>query len=279
MIGAAVARPLPIKCLLVSKIRHAPRATTGLLPLRAGTEVDAHRHDEHQIVYGGRGVLAVTTDAGSWAAPATRALWIPAGTVHEHRAHGDTDLHLVGLPVAVNPLGLDRPAVIEVAPLLRELIIAYTRQTELPTDRSAGRTADHATRRTAERRRLRAVLLDQLRHSTERPVHVPAARDPRLVAVCAILRDNPAEGRTLARLGAATGVSDRTLTRLCRAELGMSFPQWRTQLRLHHALLLLAEDTPVTVVAHRCGWASTSAFIDVFRRAFGHTPGSWRARP
>lgn len=246
-------------------IRHSPRATTGLLPLRAGAEVDAHRHDEHQIVYAGRGVLSVTTDAGSWVAPGTRAIWVPAGTVHEHRAYGDTDLHLVGLPVTDNPLRLTRPAVLEVAPLLRELIIAYT-----------GRAEPH-TGGTAERRRLRAVLLDQLRRSTQRPVHVPTARDPRLVAVCDVLRADPADPRTLTQLGAATGVSDRTLTRLCRAELGMSFPQWRTQLRLHHALCLLADDTPVTVVAHRCGWASSSAFIDVFRRAFGHTPGAWRA--
>ncbi|MFF4531280.1 hypothetical protein ACFY1P_18635 [Streptomyces sp. NPDC001407] len=33
-----------------------------------------------------------------------------------------------------------------------------------------------------------------------------------------------------------------------------------------------ADGEPVTVVAHRCGWASSSAFIDVFRRAFGYTP-------
>ncbi|MER6998607.1 helix-turn-helix transcriptional regulator [Streptomyces sp. NPDC000410] len=241
------------------EIRHAPHATTGLRPLPAGTGIDAHRHDEHQIVYAGRGMLSVTTDAGSWIAPATRAIWIPAGTVHEHRAYGDTDLHLVGLPVRDNPLGLDRPAVIGVGPLLRELIIAYT---------------EHPADLTAERRRLRAVLLDQLRHSAEQPVHVPAAKDPRLVAVCAVLRENPADNRTLAQLGAVAGVSDRTLTRLCRAELGMTFPQWRTQLRLHHALRLLAEDTPVTVVAHRCGWASSSAFIDVFRRSFGRTPGA-----
>lgn len=52
----------------------------------------------------------------------------------------------------------------------------------------------------------------------------------------------------------------------------MTFPQWRTQLRLYQALVLLAEDTPVTTVAHRCGWSSASAFIDVFRRAYGHTP-------
>lgn len=53
----------------------------------------------------------------------------------------------------------------------------------------------------------------------------------------------------------------------------MTFPQWRTQLRLYHALRMLADDLPVTTVAHRCGWSSTSAFIDVFRRAFGYTPG------
>lgn len=246
----------------MSKIRHNPRASTGLRPLPAGAGVDAHWHDENQIVYAGRGVLSVTTDAGSWIAPATRAIWIPAGTVHEHRAYGDTDLHLVGLPVKDNPLRLDQPAVIGVGPLLRELIITYTEQ-------PAGLAA--------ERRRLRAVLLDRLRHSAQQPVYVPAARDPRLVAVCAILRDNPADNRTLARLGVVAGVSDRTLTRLCRAELGMSFPQWRTQLRLHHALRLLAEDIPVTAVAHQCGWASSSAFIDVFRRAFGHTPGTHRA--
>jgi hypothetical protein len=35
------------------------------------TGIPAHRHDDHQIVYPGRGVLAVTKDKGSWIAPAT----------------------------------------------------------------------------------------------------------------------------------------------------------------------------------------------------------------
>lgn len=55
---------------------------------------------------------------------------------------------------------------------------------------------------------------------------------------------------------------------------GVQGPQWRTQLRLQRALVLLAEKEPVTAVAHWCGWSSASAFIDVFRRTFGHTPGS-----
>lgn len=120
-----------------------------------------------------------------------------------------------------------------------------------------------------------AVLLDQLRASPLQPLHLPAPADLRLAAVCALLHADPADRRGLAELSAqaGAGAGERTLSQLFRAELGMTFPQWRTQLRLHHALRLLAVDTPVTAVAHRCGWSSTSAFIDVFRRAFGHTPG------
>ncbi|MFB4274984.1 helix-turn-helix domain-containing protein [Nonomuraea sp. MTCD27] len=243
-------------------IRHLPEAPTGRRSLAPGAGIDAHRHDTHQIVYACRGVLSVTTDAGTWVAPANRAIWVPAGTVHEHRAHGDTDVRLVGL--TDNPLGLDRPAVLAVGPLLRELIVAYT---GTPAS-GGGRHSDGG-----ERGRLLGVLLDQLKRAPEQPLHLPTARDPRLAAVCAALHRDPADNSTLARLAARSGTSDRTLARLFRAELGMSFPQWRTQLRLHHALLLLADDVPVTAVAHRCGWASASAFIDVFGRAFGYTPG------
>lgn len=206
-------------------------------------------------------MVAVTTDAGTWVAPPTRALWIPAGTVHEHRAFGRVDLHCVGLPTRLNPLSLAAPAVLAVGPLLRELILEYTRT---PQDDSA------------ERRRMLGVLLDQLRASPLQPLHLPAPTDPRLAAVCALLHADPADSRGLAELAAqaGAGAGERTLSRLFRAELGMTFPQWRTQLRLHHALRLLAVDTPVTAVAHRCGWSSASAFIDVFRRAFGHTPGT-----
>lgn len=234
-------------------------ATTGRRPIQAGGGIEPHWHDRHQIVYAGRGVLSVTTDAGSWVAPASRAIWIPAGTLHQHRAYGETTLHTVGLEE--NPLELEAPSALVVSPLLRELILTYTADED----------------ESAERRRLRAVLLDQLRRSPQRPTYLSTARDPRLAAVCTLLQNDPADNRTLAELGSEVGASERTLSRLCKADLGMSFPQWRTQLRLHESLRHLAEGESVTRVAHQTGWASTSAFIDTFRRAFGHTPGARKA--
>ncbi|MFD8667643.1 AraC family transcriptional regulator [Streptomyces microflavus] len=245
----------------MKSIRHESIAPTRTQWVAAGTDIDAHRHDDHQIIYAARGVLAITTDIGTWIAPATRAIWVPAGTVHAHHAHGALDLRLVGLPATDNPLGLDAPTVLTVKPLLRELILAYTRD---PDDDGA------------ERNRLRAVLLDQLAASAQQSLHLPTPTDSRLKEICDILRANPSEQRTLAVLSKETGVSARTLSRLFTSDLGMTFPQWRTQLRLYQALVLLAEGVPVTTVAHRCGWSSASAFIDVFRQAYGHTPGRHR---
>ncbi len=243
----------------MSDIRHTPRAPTRTRTLQAGQSIDPHRHDDHQLVYAGSGVVAVTTDAGTWFAPGTRAIWVPAGCVHAHRARGALELHLVGLPVAEDPLGLVGPTVLSVGPLLRELIIAFVRDGD--GDRP-------------ELRRLRTVLFDQVRVAPQQQVQLPAPDDPRLRAVCDLLRADPADPRSLAALGREVGAAERTLSRLFRRELGMTFPQWRTRLRLYTALQMLADDVPVTLVAHRCGWASASAFIDVFRRAFGHTPGS-----
>ena len=223
------------KCRLMSETRQAEPAVTLSRRMAGGTAVDAHRHDGNQIVYASRGVLSVTTDAGAWIAPGSPAIWVPAGAMHEHRAYGVTVLHTVGLPGRANPLRITRPAVLVVGPLLRELIIAYTHD---PQEESPARW------------RLRSVLLDQLRTTPQQGIHLPSARDPRLAEVCDLLLRDPADPRGLAELGAAVGVSHRTLTRLFGQEMGMTFPQWRTQLRLHLALRLLAEGLPVTTVGH-----------------------------
>lgn len=52
----------------------------------------------------------------------------------------------------------------------------------------------------------------------------------------------------------------------------MTFYEWRTQLRICHALVLLAEGHDTTRVAHACGWANPSSFIAAFTAIVGTTP-------
>lgn len=226
----------------------------------AGGRIARHHHREHQIVYPSSGAVEVWTEHGRWIAPADSAVWIPAGCAHEHRFYGPTRFHCVGFaPTGSGDRAL--PAVISASPLLRELIIACSAPDDLPAD---------------EAERLTTVLLDRVRRSPDEPLRLPAPTDPRLRDACALVEDDLSIPWTLAGLGARAGTSERTLTRLFRTEFGLTYPGWRTRLRLHHAVRLLAGSVPVTEVAHRCGWSSASAFIDVYRRALGHTPGAHR---
>ncbi len=244
----------------MSEIRHEPLARTVGWQLAGGDIIDRHRHDDHQLVYVSAGVLEVQTAAGSWVVSQDRAVWLPAGTWHEHRFYGTSSFHTVGFPVGEPPWLEQDPTLVSVSPLLRELLIAC---------------ADPALTR-AEVRRVRAVIGDQLKRSAQRPMTLPTPRDPRLIDACARVRDRLDQHITLADLAYQVGASQTTLSRLFRCELGMTYPQWRTNIRLLNAAILLSSGTPVTETAHRCGWQTTSSFIDTFRRAMGQTPGSYK---
>lgn len=236
---------------------HGPATSAQALP--PGARIERHRHPLHQIVYPSAGAVSVTTPAGTWITPANRAIWIPAGCWHQHKFHGHTQFHGVALEPGRYRRGPTAPAVLAVNPLMRELIIACSQ---------TGATD------TAEHHRMLAVLHDQLQTtSAVEPLWIPTPVDGRLRQACALIADHLREPLTLQQIGHRVGVGQRTLSRLFRDELAMTFPQWRTQLRLQRALALLAERRDVTSVASECGWATASAFIDSYRRAFGHTPG------
>jgi AraC-like DNA-binding protein len=206
-------------------------------------------------------VLSVRTEGGTSVVPANRIAWTPAGHTHVHRAHGDTDMRIVFLAPATARLMPGHPAVFTASGLAREALLALT--TAPDRDRAA-------------RARLHRVLVDELREAPEQPLHLPEPRDDRLRALARILSDNPADTTPLAHLGRSVGASGRTLSRLLHDELGMTFHQWRTQLRICHALVLLAEGHDTASVAHACGWANPSGFIAAFTAIVGATPGRHR---
>ncbi|WP_075016176.1 AraC family transcriptional regulator [Actinacidiphila rubida] len=225
-------------------------------------------HARGHLVHAARGVLSLQTERGTSIVPSNRVAWTPAGFTHRHRAHGDTDMRIVFLPPSLARLVPDRPAVFPTSGLAREVLLALT----------GPRDGDPAPAyRGPARARLLRVLVDELRAADEQPLHLPEPRDDRLRALARMLDENPADNATLAELGSRAGASARTLSRLFRAELGMTFYEWRTQLRVHHALVLLAEGHDTLRTAYACGWANPSGFIAAFTHLIGTTPGRYRA--
>jgi AraC-like DNA-binding protein len=225
-------------------------------------------HSSGHLVYAARGVLAVHTERGMSIVPANRVAWIPAGTGHDNRAHGDTDMRIVFLPPSLARLVPDHPAVFLASGLAREVLLALT------GPRNYGEGASGYSR--AARSRLLRVLVDELHEAREQPLQLPEPHDDRLRAIARILWESPADNSSLATLGKTIGASTRTLSRLFRHELGMTFYEWRTQLRIYHALVLLADGHDTTQTAAACGWANPSSFIAAFTHVIGTTPGRYR---
>ena len=274
---------ITLDCRIMSATRQAPTLHTPP-PLTRRLlahldRVEPHFHTDNQIIYPSSGVLTVTTRTGICVVPPRRALWLPVGQPHAYQAWGDAQVCAVLLPSDVNPLGLDRPTLLAVSPLMREVLIALTEpEPEPESEVESGPSAEVGPRAGFRPRaeRLRAVLFDELEPAGVDPVVLPEPRDDRLRAIAALLHEDPADDRSLAAFGRVVGAGERTLSRLFRAELGMGFPQWRGQLRLLHAALRLLGGQTVQRVAYDCGYSSPSAFVAAFRRAFGTTPGQYQ---
>lgn len=230
----------------------------------AGWDTGRHRHRRAQLVFATRGIMTVTTDSGLWVVPPQRAVWVPAEADHALKMHDFVQLRTLYIDPTLAPDLPQDPQVLAVTPLLRELVL---RLMSLP----AKATAEGAGSR------LVAVMLDELRGGSEAPLHLPEPTDPRLRRICAALRHQPADPRSLVEWGKEVGASQRTLARRFQAETGMGFAAWRQQARLLAALPLLADGRSVISVALDVGYDGPSAFIAAFKRSFGVTPGRYLA--
>lgn len=230
--------------------------------LADGAVIPRHSHDHAQLLYASAGMMRVHTTVGTWVVPPQRAVWIPAGIEHEVSCIGHVAMRTVYvLPEAAPWLPADC-RVMDVSPLTRELVLAAM---TLPEGYSLK----------GPEARLVSVLLDQIRAAPMTRLHLPMPQDRRLHAITRGLAANPADARPLEDWARVSGASARTLSRLFLRETGMSFRLWRQQLRLHEALARLAMGEPVTRVAFAVGYESPSAFIAMFRRLLGETPGRY----
>jgi AraC-like DNA-binding protein len=99
--------------------------------------------------------------------------------------------------------------------------------------------------------------------------------DDRALQVAKMLSENPADERTLAEWGQDVGASSRTLARAFLSGTGLPFARWRAIVRLRCAMEALGSREPVSEVARKVGYESSSAFVAAFRRETGITPARY----
>ncbi len=229
---------------------------------RDGDVVPPHRHTRAQLIHAVTGVMRVTARSTAFVVPPGRAVWMPAHTTHAIRMAGAVAMRTIFVERAALPEALDDCVIVEVSPLLRELILAAIAMRPAEADGARARA-------------IWALIRAELVAGRVVPLRLPLPEDRRARRLCEALLADPAAPFGLDGWADRAGASARTVSRLFRRETGMSFGAWRQQARLAEAVARLAQGQAVGAVAGALGYRSAAAFTQMFRRALGRTPGAY----
>lgn len=223
-----------------------------------------HRHRRAQLLYGAIGIMQVETADGSWTVPPRRAVLIPPGTDHQVLMDGVSTRSLY-LESAAVPWFPARCQVVEVSPLLRELLLAAV---DIPAE------YDRHGRDGA----LVELVLHEIRNLAPLPFDLPLPARADLRELCEAFQSAPNVREAPSEWAARLGVSTRTFNRLFLAGTGLSFQRWRQRACVLHAIRLLSAGRTVTRVAAELAYNTPAAFSTMFGKQTGTAPSSFQPR-
>lgn len=224
-----------------------------------------HAHERAQLLYASAGVMSVITEDSSFTIPPQRGVWMPPGIQHEALCKGQVSLKTLYVEPGFDERLPRQCQTLKISPLLRELI-------------QEACNLDIEYRLGGREERIMDLIIDEIAEAVEHPIsalHVPMPQNPRLVRICRAIMQDPSQEDQLDQWAEVAGMGRRTFTRAFRRETGISFAEWRQQVRLAEALSLLSLGRSVTSVAFDVGYNSPSAFTSMFQRAFGAAPSQY----
>ncbi len=218
-----------------------------------------HSHPHAQLLYAVNGVVSLTTDNGTWVVPPSRAVWLPPHIEHVTASHTNVQFRSLLIDAASNAALPKECMVVEVTPLLRELILKLADLAGKPVHQEMAEAV------------IRLMLLE-FAFLPAQPLSLPRPKHPALTAFCEAMLGDLANTIPIEKAAAGLNMSRATLMRLFQRETGLSLGRWRQQARMLKALTLLAEGRSILDIALECGYESPSAFSAMFRRSLGRSP-------
>lgn len=225
---------------------------------------DSHSHPRGQFIYSSRGVTRVVTAQGVYLIPCSQAFWCPPNHQHTLYFLGEVTITNLFIDPSCSKKLPDKLQVVDVSPLLKELIL---KAVNINTDYS-NRGKEH---------RLMEVILDEISELKSAPLTLPWSEDSKLMPIMQAIFNEPTNAKNIVQWADLSYVSSRTLARLFKKEVNMTFSEWRMQARLFYALEKLYEGKSVTYISLELGYSTPSAFISAFRKLLGKSPLEYMA--
>ncbi|MFG0605466.1 helix-turn-helix transcriptional regulator [Vibrio mimicus] len=216
-----------------------------------------HQHQKGQLLFASQGCIRFAFDDSICILPPTKAVWIPASTQHQAMMTNVVayrslyfDCNLFKCPEHIT--------MIEVNALLKALI---DKMALWPWDKPEEEMHNTTT-----------LFWEEFYAAQRHTYQLPLPTNRRFKAFRKQLMQATFLVPDLISLANSVGASSKTVTRLFKAETGMSYQEWKQQWRLLKAIELLSKEMPVNQVSDWLSFSSDSAFIAFFKKQTGQTP-------
>lgn len=229
-----------------------------------------HSHEKHQLSYVEGGIAFLTTPTNSYFLPARHFVWIPAGMAHNVELR--TPVIMVRnmyFPPDLFPTDdkLRKMGIYPVTNLLKEMIL----YTEKWRGGYSVAEAEQYQFLIAVRNILRAVSRTPL------PLALPTTNHEPLRAIFKYIHDHISDPLRLDDVAAIFGMSARSLSRLFREHIDVSFLQYVKMTRVTKSMeMLLGTTFTVSEIAYRCGYSNVAALSNVFEQVVHLRPAEFR---
>ncbi|MFP5213855.1 MAG: helix-turn-helix domain-containing protein [Acidobacteriota bacterium] len=223
-----------------------------------------HVHSWGEFVYCHNGVVQVMVDHERYLVPPQYGIWVPPNVRHvglNRREVLQSSLYVANELCGTLPI---KPQALMVSPFMRSVL-----------DHASESGLDYRCQRHL---RLLTVFLDELAETKRAGSFLPASDDVVLGRLLHYLENHPHDNRSVAELAYEAKVTERTLARKCRQDLGIPLTEWRNRLRVIKAIAMIEEGKSVESIASEFGYSSASAFIAMFKKLTGATPASYREK-
>ena len=221
-----------------------------------------HQHERAQLLYCSRGSFHLQIKNKEFLVPPSRAIWIPSKMQHHAYAEKQVSYRSLYFDIHFFKRLPTQMKVINVNSLLKQLILrACLFESDYPKNSPESRIA--------------LVIIDEINTATVEPFSIPLSTHTVLNSIKRYLLDHLASKPTLTQIAKEFHINQKTLSRLCKKETGMTLEQWVMQIKLLKAIEMITPGATTTLTAQTLGYSNDSAFIYRFKKLTGKTPSEF----
>jgi len=237
--------------------------------LMGETFIEPHCHDKGQFLYTEGGVVHIKTNSRMYYLPARHYMWIPPKIRHSiYPSSPRVIMKNLYFPIKTNTSGFfKKEGIYPINNLLMELLL-FTKNWN--GDVSKSQKSKYAIVYAFK------VLIEQ---TVSKSLHLelPHPTDGRLINIINHLTDQIHQEHLLPKLASNFNMTDKSLYRLFKKDLGMSFIKYYTQLRIFKSLeYLMNSDHTISEIANMVGYSSLPTFSNTFTKVMGKRPSEYR---